>query len=81
VVVSNHHIASPIFNPPIMPSRGRINKQPTTRKRQASNADEMANKRPKTIDNESGEDQQKKKGKKAELKGILLNIIFLNTNW
>jgi hypothetical protein len=46
-----------------MAPRTRSNK-PTTRKRQASNVDETAQKRPKTTDNEIGEDQQKKKKKK-----------------
>jgi hypothetical protein len=46
-----------------MPPRTRSNKE-TTRKHQASNVDETAHKRPKTTNNEIGEDQQKKKKKK-----------------
>ena len=46
-----------------MAPQNRQNKERTTRKRQASNVDEMANKCLKTKDNKS-ENGKKKKGKK-----------------
>lgn len=52
-----------------MPPRTRLNnRQSTTRKRQASNVDETANKRPKVNDNEN-DDEPKQRKKKQKGKG------------
>jgi hypothetical protein len=71
-----------------MPPRTRSNRpQQSTRKRQASNVDETANKRPKTEDNESKVKKSKKKPKKSKryffffetYKNELTNITFFFT--
>jgi len=49
-----------------MPPRTRSKKQTATCKRQASNVDETANKRLKTNNNESGEEEKTQKGKKKQ---------------
>jgi hypothetical protein len=65
----------PIFITVTMPPRTRFNKQSVTRKRQASNVDETANKRSKTNDNGSEDDQ--KKTKKKQPKGRTRQRYFL----
>jgi hypothetical protein len=49
-----------------MPPRTCSNRETVTRKRQASNVDETANKRPKTNDNESQGKKKKKRPSKTK---------------
>jgi hypothetical protein len=68
-----------------MPPRTRSNNSPKTRKRQPSNVDETANKRPKTDNNEIGEDDKKRKAKKLpKSKGeryVISLFIKCNADW
>jgi len=53
-----------------MPPRTQSKKQTATCKHQASNVDEMANKRLKTNNNESEGEEKTQKGKKKQLVGM-----------